>query len=119
MASGVCTVCGGAKKEHFDSDGNPTRIHVYTEVEGDLATKQQKEGMRISQPSPVAGMMMNMGANPVSLGRLVEILMERGLILSDEALYIAGMGPKPMPPQPSGYRDPAHPFYQPTPGAGY
>jgi hypothetical protein len=82
-------------------------IHAYTQLEGDLSTPQQKQQAQRSQlvPQVQPGMMLAAGTNPLSLGRLIEVLLEKSILDAPEALYIAGYGSKPSPA--SGYLDPA------------
>lgn len=95
-----CAVCGGEYSTHF-VDGKQITQHMYTENPGELVTQQEKakEKMmtgQMARPAQVnPAMMMASGSNPVSFGRLVEVLMEKGVIEPGEALYIGMMGVKP------------------------
>lgn len=101
-----CTVCGGEKKDHFDAEGKAITRHVYTVIEGALETQAQRQ-QRL-QPHQVMPPLAAIGGNPMSLGRLVELLLERGVIDTPDALYVAGYGSKPEKPlQTSGYMDPS------------
>lgn len=95
-----CTVCGGSKAEHYDEKGNKKTIHEYTEKQGDLHPESPKAPV-----SPPRQMQLHMQNTSVEVSRLVEVLMDKGLLTIPEVLYIAGVGPKPA--LPSGYRDPA------------
>lgn len=95
-----CAVCQGSYDEHFDGDGKRTTQHMYTETPGDLTTPSQRAkeqmlgGQGRQQINPA--MLMGAGSNPISFGRLVEVLLEKNFIDPDEALYIAGMAGKPV-----------------------
>lgn len=113
----ACIICGGSKEEHF-KEGKAITRHAYSEREGELITHEEKAKQQ--QKTQLGGMPLAsmVNAQPNSVGRLVEVLLDSGVIRTEDALYIAAMGSKPNPP--SGFADPArHPFYQPTPGAGY
>jgi hypothetical protein len=120
MADAPCAVCGGTKNEHYEDDGKTPRTqHVYTTTPGEMVTHAEKEKQKQQVPqlsgAPLAAVV---NSQPNSVGRLVEVLLDAGVIRTQDALYIANMGSKPSPP--TGFSDPAqHPFYQPTPGAGY
>jgi hypothetical protein len=101
-----CTICKGSKAEHFDNHGQPTRQHAYTTKDGDLVTNQEmaKRNQPQGQRTPFNPAML-MGGNPMTAARLTEVLLEKGVLTTDDALYIAMMGPKPTPK--SGFMDPA------------
>lgn len=91
---GPCGVCGGKFSEHQ----NPNVKHVFS-AEGQLiskeqAAKQQQRPVRFPQTGE-AGL----------VGRLVEVLMAQHMVSQEEALYVAGMGPKPNYEH-QQYRDP-------------
>lgn len=114
MSEQPCAVCRGAKEEH----GPGKTQHVYTTDPGQLMTsRQQEQQMRqLQQQQPMAIRLPGAQTNEAqAVGRLVEVLLEKQILSTPEALYIAGMGPKPevLPPT-SGYRDPAQPV---LPGA--
>lgn len=96
----ACTICSGSKEEHFEADGKRKTIHEYTEKQGDLHAAQEKP----AQIAPPA-MRLQMAGASIEVSRLVEVLMDKGLLTIPEVLYIAGVGQKPSPP--SGYRDPS------------
>jgi hypothetical protein len=97
MSSTPCTICGGSKAEHENS------IHAYSEKWGDLATPEQR---RQGQQQPMMVKLPGAQTNEAgAIGRLVEVLLEKGLLNTGEALYVAGMGEKPAAQ--SGYQDPA------------
>lgn len=85
----TCKICGGKRSEH-----GPDTIHAFTEVEGDLATPQQKSqqqqrpGNMVPNPSPP-------DSASAALGRLLGLMLEKDLVTLDETLYIGGFGPKP------------------------
>lgn len=95
-AEGACAVCGGKWSEHQRADIR----HMFTKNPGELITpeeaaKKQRPTQQVVFPRSVPG-------NDVQLlNRLVEVLMEKGIISTPEGLYIAGIGQKP-----SGFRDP-------------
>jgi len=98
----ICITCRGPKSTHFDDQGNPTTQHQFTTEEGtDLDTRAQrakKEAKeKAAQRSPtLSGMTaMALGANPLAIGRLVELLLEKQVLSPEEGLYVAGMGQKP------------------------
>lgn len=101
-----CAICKGGYKEHFDDQGKAITQHVYTQTPGDLSTAKQKQaqeqqqGTRVQVPHPAV-----LGSNPMATGRLVEVLVEAKVVTPEQALYIAGFGPKP--PTSSGFADPA------------
>jgi hypothetical protein len=86
-----CVLCGGQPgKEH---EG---RQHAYTTTPGELQTPEQKA--KAAQSSRQAPLGLNLGAvaaNPLAIGRLIEVLIEKNVLSKDEALYIACYGPKP------------------------
>lgn len=92
-----CKICGAQPDEH---EG---RQHAYTTVEGELVTPDEKKK---AQGGPPQRMIIG-GAVPAptdTVGRLVEVMLEKGLFTPGEALYVAGMGPKPTGK--SGFADP-------------
>ena len=103
----ACTVCSGSKEEHFDAEGKQITIHAYTELEGDLVTQEQDKKRR-QQKGTLAGVPIStmVNAQPNSVGRLVEVLIDAGAIRTEDALYIAGMGSKPNSPR-AEFTDPA------------
>jgi hypothetical protein len=98
-----CAVCHGRKSEHFDDEGRPKTQHAFTELEGDLVTHQQNAKRQPKSPTVIQlpGGTQNEGG---AINRLIETLLNKGALTTDEALYVCGIGPKPEPP--SGYRDP-------------
>lgn len=109
-----CAVCRGAKEEH----GPGKTQHVYTTESGQLMTQRQQEQMTrgMTQVQPQVIRLPGAQTNEAqAVGRLVEVLLEKQILSTPEALYIAGMGSKPeVTPPASGYRDPAQ---QVLPGA--
>lgn len=106
-----CAVCRGAYSEHFDGDGKKITQHSYTEKEGDLVTHEeaakrsqprQQQGMQVS-PTMLA---MQAGTNPLAMGRLIEVLLDKGVLTNEDALYVAGFSPT-KPNRASGYADPS------------
>jgi hypothetical protein len=98
----ICVTCKGPKSTHFDDDGKSITQHQFTteQEENPLETKDQRtkrEAKKRAAERPGLGptTLMGLGVNPLAIGRLVEILLERQLISTDEALYVAGMGGKP------------------------
>lgn len=93
-----CAICGDTKENH---EG---RVHAFTTKQGDLKTPEQAS--KEAQPQrPQALNFGALGLNPMGLGRLIEVLMEKNLLSDDEALYIAGFRSKPE--NKSGFADPA------------
>lgn len=120
---GKCSACGGAREEH----GPGLTQHVFTLRDGELKSHDQVEReSRQSSQGPVAIRLPGAQTNEAgAIGRLVEVLRDKGLLSDAEALYVAGMGSKPeKKPQ---FRDPAlfdvpdprQRFYVDSPGAGY
>lgn len=103
-----CAVCRGKKSEHFDVRGFPITQHAFTELEGDLVTHKEREKQNTPPAQPqlirLPGGTANEGG---AINRLIEILLNKGTLSTDEALYVCGIGPKPE--QPSGFRDPVPP----------
>jgi hypothetical protein len=98
----ICETCKGKKSTHFDEDGNPITQHQFTTEESDdaLETREQrakKEAKKkaAQRPGLSPGTMMGLGVNPLAIGRLVEVLLEKEILVPEEALYVAGMGEKP------------------------
>lgn len=102
--SEVCTICRGRKSEHIDEKGVQISRHAFTTMEGDLVTPEQMAKRQAPQQTARVQIPATMAGN-VQLGRLVEVLLEKGLLTAEEALYVGMMGPKPE--LQSGYRDPA------------
>lgn len=109
----LCSICGGTRAEH---EG---RVHAFTEQPGQLETQaQQKKRQEALAGSGPLAIKVPGGSDNLMVTRLIEVLLEKGVLNAPDALYITGVGSKPAPP--SGFQDPSsHPFYQPTPGAGY
>lgn len=103
----ICTLCEGKRREHYDAEGKPITRHVFTTAEGQLHTHEElrKEQQKAQQQViRLPGAQTNEAG---AIGRLCEVLMENNLITASQALYVAGMGPKP--DTPSGFRDPGLP----------
>jgi hypothetical protein len=99
-----CGICEGSPGEH----DSPNVQHVWVpQGNTELITKAEAAKKRAqSQRQP----MMVLGSqNQVNeaVGRLVEVLLGQKMISTEEALYVAGMGPKPDYTPASGFRDPA------------
>ena len=97
----MCAACGGKKEEH----GEGKTQHVYTETPGQLMTHDQQKKAQSQAPQPMA-IRLPVANDQNNYGRLVEVLLEKNLISPQEALYIAGMAPKPQPQ----FADPARLF---------
>lgn len=103
----LCAVCKGEKKDH----GEGKSIHAYTTTPGGLEAANRSE----QKSGPQAVFIPPGGVHsPQAMGRLLEVLLEKGVISAPDALYVLGVGTKPNPES-----ETSHPFYQPTPGAGY
>lgn len=81
MASEACVICGGARGEHGNSQ------HMFSLIPGQLITKEQYEK---DQPKKIP-----LPHDKSPLGRLIEVLVVRGVIDLPEALYVADLGPRP------------------------
>jgi hypothetical protein len=95
-----CSICSGTKAEHKNSR------HAFTTIEGDLTTPEEMR-KRNAPPTPpqlirLPGGTHNEGG---AINRLIEVLMNKGIFSTDEALYICGI--KPTLEAPSGFADPA------------
>lgn len=88
----VCRACGGTREEHANS------MHAFTLVSGELLTKKEMdEKASKNQVVRVAGSLPppSMGAGGPVLDRLMSTLLDKGLIDTQEALYILlGRSPK-------------------------
>lgn len=104
MGEKICTACGGKKEDHFNSDGKPITRHMFTEQEGELQTREAVEKKLQTGPQLIKlpGAQTNEAG---AIGRLCEVLLENGQMSTPQALYVAGMGPKPEAP--SGFADPS------------
>lgn len=103
---GPCTTCRGAYSEHFDLEGRQLTQHPYTSEGHNLTTKREREKERQAQQQPQLRMTLpSAGSDSATIGRLVEVLIDKGVLTVEDGLYIAGMGKKQSTP--SGYRDPA------------
>lgn len=94
----ICAVCKGPKSTHYDENGKQKTRHAFTEEEGRLETpEQQEKRLKKSQgPQPQPGMSLAqmVNAQPNSVGRLTEVLLDLKLITPQDALYVAGMQPR-------------------------
>lgn len=102
----ICRVCGGTRSEHFDAEGKPKTQHVFTEQEGQLMS--HAEAAKMNRPAQPAAFMVPgkfNGTDASAIQRLLELMLERGALTQEDALYIVGVGPKPE--KKSGYIDPA------------
>lgn len=96
----ICSICRGKKSEH-----GPDTIHVFTQIDGDLMSKDEKaKAATVSNQSHPMRLQVP-GADPM-ITRLLEVLMDKGLFNTHEVLYVVGVGAKPAIPIPSGYADP-------------
>lgn len=87
MSKPTCAICGGSEEEH-----TPDRQHAFTTTPGELKTpaqvQKEKEGAR-------SGMVMVAHPPPKDIAeRLVILLLDKGLITSEEALYVS-LGRRP------------------------
>lgn len=78
-----CTICGGSIEEHQGSR------HAYTTTPGDLKVP---ETPKPNQSPRLNGAQTN---EAQAIGRLLEILAQKNILSLQEAIYVAGMGPKP------------------------
>ena len=108
MDEDKCAACGGKREDH----GPEKSRHVFTQNAGELKTheqlaKEQQQGRRIMTSMP-------MPSHPTVTDRLIEVMLGKGLIDRDEALYIvAGV---PLPTQ--AHADPVKLFDGPSAVAG-
>lgn len=98
-----CRICGGQREEH----GPGLTQHAFTLNDGELVTLEEKRkqatpGMGQPQVVRLSGGTHTEGG---AINKLIEVLMEKGLLDVPEALYIVGIGTKPT--KPSGFADPA------------
>ena len=103
MSEARCQVCGGAPEEH--SPGKTQ--HAFTEVGGQLLTHEQvAEAKRRREQAPQVIRLPGAQTNEATaVARLVEVLLEKRIMTTDEALYVAGMAGKPHSAE-AHYRDP-------------
>lgn len=79
-ALGPCTVCGGPKSEH---EG---RIHAFTNIGGVLVTQAEvRKAQEKNKPLVVAA------PQSLVLNRLVETLSNKGVLETEDLLYITGV----------------------------
>lgn len=110
-----CMICRGAYDEHFNDKGEAVTQHAYTNTGGDLKTHAQVAEQKKQSVAPQMGPMLQyMGNAGLSVARLAEVLLEKGVISTSEALYIAGFASKPAPS--SGFLDPMLPAMKPEDG---
>lgn len=101
-----CKVCKGSYDEHFNDKGEAITQHVYTDAGGDLKTHAQAaEERKSTLPAAPSPMLQYMGNAGLSVARLTELLMEKGILSTQEALYISGISAT-KPIAPSGFQDP-------------
>lgn len=92
----ICSTCSGKYEDHFDDKGNQKTQHNFAEEPGQPLTTQAEREKEQAKPQPTSMLqpaLMAMGSNPISMGRLVEVLLEKELITDVDALYIAGFRP--------------------------
>lgn len=95
-----CAACGGKEEDH----GPGKSQHVFTEVAGELKTHEQVAKEKQRNSARVVQMPMPMPSHPTVTDRLIEVMLTKGLIDRDEALYIvAGVAL----PEKQQYMDPA------------
>ena len=111
-----CTICKGGRSEHFNENGKQITVHTYTTVEGDLVSADERAKQSQQQPPMRIPMSALGGGDSGNTARLVELLMERGMLDTADGLYIAGMGPKPLMSPEKMYQQP---FRDPFPRAGH
>lgn len=85
-----CAICFGTRDEH----GPGLTQHAFTDREGDLVTPLE---MAKRQPQPPRLIQLPGGTHNEggAINRLIETLMNKGLLSVEEALYVVGVGPKP------------------------
>lgn len=99
----LCSVCKGEKKDH----GEGKSIHAYTTQGGFLATHAQAQKQN-QQPQVLRVPMPQAPLHPTQVDRLVETLLDKGVLTREDALYIAGYTKeKPAPAAPAQFMDPA------------
>ena len=95
-----CGVCGGSRESHDRADVK----HAFR-VDGQLQSKEQA-AKEAAQSTPRVIRLPGAQTNEAgAIGRLVELLMEKGVLSGADALYVAGMGQKPSEQYP-GYLGP-------------
>ena len=75
-----CAICGGVEGEHANAQ------HQFTLVPGELLVKEPKQ-------NPTQLPLGRSGNDP--LGRLLEVLVIKGVMDLPEVLYIANLGARP------------------------
>lgn len=80
---GVCNICGGNRSEHGPDSG---RVHAYTEREGEL--KSQAQADQEAMKRTFVQLPANVGSHPTVTDRMVEVMLRKGLIDREDALYI-------------------------------
>lgn len=82
-----CAICGGELEEHA------TSRHVYTEDPGNLMTREQQKKKQ-QKGTTVA---VDPSATSATLARLIEVLVARGSMSPDEAVYVlTGLNEPPL-----------------------
>lgn len=95
-----CGVCGGSKQQH----DRPDVKHAFR-ADGQLQSKEQA-AKEAAQSTPRVVRLPGAQTNEaMAVGRLVEVLIEKGVLTHADALYVAGMGQKPAEQYP-GYLGP-------------
>lgn len=85
-----CTICNGTEAEHAGLR------HAFTTEEGGLLETPDQKRQRAGEVSPMAvqpGQVIRLAGAPTNeataMNRLIEVLMEKGLITMAEGFYIA------------------------------
>lgn len=92
VESAPCGVCKGSRKEHFDGAGRPITQHVYS-PDGGLVSQVDAAKARQAQQSVIPPRFPGTDAQVIT--RLIQTLMDKGILSDPEALYIFGVGNKP------------------------
>lgn len=85
-----CSICGGSPDEH------ESRQHAYTTNPGELMTPKQQQEKEQKFRDPAMGQPTRMipvtlppaSVNPTTTDRLVNLLLDKGVISVNEALHI-------------------------------
>jgi hypothetical protein len=99
----ICTTCHGKFSEH---EG---RIHPFTSGVAELSTPREREEAAAKQRQQQVRVQLPQinGTDGAAIGRLLDLLMDKGVLTERETLYVLGVGMKPEPlNDASGYQDP-------------
>ena len=94
----ICVTCKDKKSNHFDDEGKPITQHQFTTEEEPKLESREQRSRRLAKsqhPSSGANLAALVNAQPNSVGRLTEVLLDKKIITAAEALYVAGMASKP------------------------